>query len=103
MRNCEREAFDRLTEALEGVAKWHAHGETAQALRSFKTVPVQFCGADGVLMYEDGLKILKWTEAMERVVPGMGKAKHDREVEHRRNEMRKIMRTELPPSASSRQ
>ena len=63
---------------------------------AFERAPILFGTADGVLIYEDGLKVLTWPEAMERIAPEVEEAKRKRELERRQQEMRRIMRTKLP-------
>ena len=49
-----------------------------------------------MLIYEDGLKVLTWPEAMERIAPEVEEAKRKRELERRQQEMQRIIRTKLP-------
>jgi hypothetical protein len=49
-----------------------------------------------VLIYEDGLTVLTWPEAMERIAPEVEEAKWKRELERRRQEIHRIMRATLP-------
>ena len=68
----------------------------AHTLFSFETAPILFGTADGVLIYEDGLKVLTWQAAMERIAPEVEEAKRRREIERRQEAFRKIMATKLP-------
>jgi hypothetical protein len=65
-------------------------------LSAFERTPILFGTADGVLIYEDGLKVLTWSEAMERIAPEVEETKRKSELERRQQEMRRIMRTKLP-------
>ena len=89
--------FDRLKEALDGVAEWFGdHNDMAHTLFSFETAPILFGTADGVLIYENGLKVLTWQAAMERIAPEVEKAERRREIERRQQEIQRIMRAKLP-------
>jgi hypothetical protein len=97
MGDWERDDFDRLKEELDGVADWSGdHNETAWAVCSFETAPVSFGTADGVLLYEDGLVVLTWPQAMDRVAPQVEAAKHKRELERRQHAFRNIIARTLP-------
>ena len=97
MQDWERDDFDRLAEALDGCAQWYGdHNDIAHTLCSFETSPILFGTADGVLIYEDALKVLTWPEAMERIAPEVEEAKRKRELERRQQEMQRIIRTKLP-------
>ena len=75
MRDWERDDFDRLKEALDGVADWYGdHNDMAHTLFSFETSPILFGTSNGVLIYEDGLKVLTWPQAMERIAPEVEEA-----------------------------
>ena len=97
MQDWERDDFDRLAEALEGCAQWIGDHNDAHTFFAFETSPVLVGTADGVLIYEDGLKVLTWPEAMERIAPEVEEAKRERELGRRQQEMRRIMGTKLPP------
>ena len=97
MQDWERDDFDRLAEALEGCAQWYGdHNGMAHTLCSFETSPILFGTPDAVLVYEDGLKVLTWPEAMERIAPEVEEAERKRELERRQQEIQRIMRTKLP-------
>ncbi|MGP0002635.1 MAG: hypothetical protein ACLPKW_33555, partial [Acetobacteraceae bacterium] len=97
MQDWEPEEFDRLKEALDGAADWFGdHNDMAHTLFSFETSPILFGTSNGVLIYEDGLRVLTWPEAMERIAPEVEAAKRKRELERRQQEMQRIMRTKLP-------
>ena len=97
MRDWDRDDFDRLKEALDGVADWFGdHNDMAHTLFSFETAPILFGTADGVLIYENGLKVLTWQAAMERIAPEVEKAERRREIERRQQEIQRIMRAKLP-------
>ena len=67
----DEDDIDQLRNALEGAADWYGeHNSTAQTFFSFETSPILFGTAAGVILYEDhGLKVLTWSEAMERIAP----------------------------------
>ena len=97
MRDWDRDDFDRLKGALEGVADWYGdHNDMAHTLFSFETSPILFGTSNGVLIYEDGLKVLTWAQAMERIAPEWEEAKRKRELERRQQESQRITRTKLP-------
>ena len=97
MRDWDRDDFDRLKEALDGVADWYGdHNDMAHTLFSFETSPILFGTSNGVLIYEDGLKVLTWAQAMERIAPELEEAKRKRELEQREQAYRKIMARKLP-------
>ena len=97
MRDWERDDFDRLKEALDGVADWYGdHNDMAHTLFSFETSPILFGTSNGVLIYEDGLKVLTWHQAMERIAPELEEAKRKRDLERREQAYRKIMARKLP-------
>ena len=99
MQDWERDDFDRLAEALEGCAQWYGdHNDMAHTFAVFERAPILFGTADGVLIYEDRLKVLTWPEAMERIAPEVEveEAERKRELERRHQEIRRIVRTKLP-------
>ena len=97
MRDWDRDDFDRLKEALDGVADWYGdHNDMAHTLFSFETSPILFGTSNGVLIHEDGLKVLTWAQAMERIAPELEEAKRKRELEQREQAYRKIMAGKLP-------
>jgi hypothetical protein len=98
MHDWERDDFERLKEALDGVADWLGnHNETAWTFFSFETSPILFGTTDGVLIYEDGLKkVLTWPQAMERIAPRVEEAKRKRELERRQQAFHNIMARTLP-------
>jgi hypothetical protein len=97
MRDWDRDDFDRLKEALDGAADWFGdHNDMARTFFSFETSPILFGTADGVLIYENGPKILTWSQAMERIAPEVEEAERRREIERRQQEIQRIMRTKLP-------
>ena len=75
--------------------------DMAHTLCSFETSPILFGTADGVLIYEDGLKVLTWPEAMERIAPEVEEAKRKRELERRQQEIRRIMAHEATGEAQA--
>ena len=104
MRDWERDDFDRLKEALDGVADWYGdRHDMAHTLFSFETSPILFGTSNGVLIYEDVLEVLTWHQAMERIAPELEEAKRKRELERRQQEIERIRRTKLRRRASSRQ
>ena len=97
MQDWEPEEFDRLKEALDGVADWYGdHNDMAHTLFSFETSPILFGTSNGVLIYEDGLKVQTWAQAMERIAPKVEEAERERELERRQEAGHRIMRTKLP-------
>ena len=97
MQDWDRDDFDRLREGLDGVADWHGdHSDTAWAVSAFESAPILFGTANGVLLYEDGLQVLTWPQAMERIAPQVEAAESRRELERRQQAYRKIMARKLP-------
>ena len=97
MREWDRDDFDQLKEALNGVADWYGdHHEMAHTLFLFEEAPILFGTSNGVLIYEDGLKVLTWAQAMERIAPELEDAKRKRELKRQEQEGRRIIRTKLP-------
>ena len=97
MRDWDRDDFDRLKEALDGVSDWYGdHNDMAHTLFSFESVPILFGTANGVLLYDDSLKVLTWHQAMERIAPQVEAAERQRELERREQAYRKIMARKLP-------
>ena len=90
--------IDRLREALEGAADWYGdHNGMAQTLFCFETSPILYGTASGVIIYEDqGLKVLTWSEAMERIAPEVAESQRKHELARRRDESQRIIRTKLP-------
>ena len=61
---------------MDGVADWYGdHNDMAHTLFLFETSPILFGTSNGVLIYEDGLKVLTWPQAMERIAPQVEEAK----------------------------
>ena len=82
---------------MDGVADWYGdHNDMAHTLFSFESSPILFGTANGVLLYEDGLKVLTWHQAMERIAPQVEAAERQRELERREQAYRKIMARKLP-------
>ena len=61
-----------------------------------EVAPILFGAADGVIIYEDGLRILTWPEAMQRIAPEVERDKRKRELEQRQKRMDAILKTKLP-------
>jgi hypothetical protein len=93
MEDWERDEFDRLAEALNGCAQWN---DMAHTYAMFEKAPLLFGTADGVLIYEDGLKVLTWPEARARSAPELEEAQRKREIERRRQRVQDITQTKLP-------
>ncbi len=90
--------IDRLREALESAADWYGdHNGMAQTLFCYETSPILYGTASGVIIYEDqGLKVLTWSEAMERIAPEVAESQRKHELARRRDESQRIIRTKLP-------
>ena len=92
MRDWERADFDRLKEALDSVADWYGdHNDMAWTLFSFESSPILFGTSNGVLIYDEGLKVLTWAQAMECIAPELEEAEREREFERRQQEIQRIM------------
>ena len=97
MQEWERDDFDQLKEELDDVADWDGdHNDMAHTLFLFEEAPIVFGTKDGVLIFEDGLKVLTWPEAMQRIAPEVERDKRRRELEQRQKLMDAIIRTKLP-------
>ena len=68
----------------------------AHTLFWLERAPILFGTASGVLIFDDGLKVLTWPEAMTRIAPRLEEDKRERELRRRRQEMEGILRTKLP-------
>ena len=58
----------------------------AHTLFLFEEAPILFGTSNGVLIYEDGLKVLTWAQAMERIAPELEDAKRKRELKRQEQE-----------------
>ena len=97
MRDWEQEDFDRLKEMLDGCAEWFGdHNGMVNAFFLFETSPILFGTAQGVLIVEDGLKVLSWLEAMERIAPQLKADKERRDRDLREAQVRQITHKTLP-------
>ena len=97
MEDWERDDFDRLKETLDSAAVWSGdHNDMAHTLFWLERAPILFGTASGVLIFDDGLKVLTWPEAMTRIAPRLEEDKRERELRRRRQEMEGILRTKLP-------
>jgi hypothetical protein len=97
MQDWEPDDFDRLAKNLEAHAQWDGdHNGMAHEFVMFAGVPALFGTADGILIYDDGLKVLRWAQAMARIAPQVEEAKCRREAERRREEGRQIISSRLP-------
>ena len=97
MRDFTRDDFDTLRADLDEVADWGGdHHDLARSFAMHEVAPILFGAADGVIIYEDGLQILTWPEAMQRIAPEVERDKRKRELEQRQKRMDDILKTKLP-------